>query len=391
MQSPKTVLILGVNGFIGHHLLERVLAETDWTIIGVDFLDNRLEKHRGHARFTFYKADIKWERELVEKLVARSDVVVPLAGIATPQSYITDPIKVFDLDFEQNLFIIRHCVNYRKRVIWPSTSEVYGMSPDAEFNPDTSPLVQGPINKMRWIYSTSKQLMDRLIWAYGRDEGLDFTIFRPFNWIGGGLDDLHESRGQARVTTQFLGSILRGEDLKLVDGGMQRRSFTHIDDAIDALTKIIENPGGVASGKIYNIGNPKNDHSIRELAEMMVALAPLYPHFRTHAKNIQVVSVDSGTHYGEGYQDVQSRVPHIANIQKDIGWEPKVSMREALERTFEAYVTYLETPRRSPAATAQSSSVSFGIVVRRIWHPLQWALARRVRSLRNIVRASLRP
>ena len=103
---------------------------------------------------------------------------------------------------------------------------------------------------------------------------LDFTLFRPFNWIGAGLDSIHTAKeGSSRVITQFLGHIVRGEPIQLVDGGAQKRAFTYIDDGIDALMKIIENRDGVASGKIYNIGNPKNNFSVRELAEMMLELA----------------------------------------------------------------------------------------------------------------------
>lgn len=346
MKKPKTILIVGVNGFIGHHLLRRILKDTVWNVIGVDLGDDRVKKYEHDPRFEFHKVDMTKEQALIESLIKRSDVVLPLAGIATPQMYITDPLRVFELDFEENLPIIRMCVKYGKRVIWPSTSEVYGMSPDAVFHPETSPLVLGPINKIRWIYSNSKQLMDRIIWAYGRDKGLDYTLFRPFNWIGIGLDALNSPKGgQARVITQFLGNILRGEDLKLVDGGVQRRSFTHVDDSIDALLKIIENPGGIATGKIYNIGNPNNNHSIRELAEMLLALAPNYPHFRENAGKVKIVEVPSGEHYGEGYQDMQNRVPYIENTKQDLEWEPRVSMREALERTYEAYIDYLEQAR----------------------------------------------
>ena len=346
MTPTKTVVILGVNGFIGHHLLKRILADTSWKVLGLDIGDDRVEAYKKDPRFEFHKADMTKERALVEKLISRGDVVLPLAGIATPQSYIANPIRVFELDFEENLPIIRHCVKYKKRVIWPSTSEVYGMCKDPEFHPETSPLVLGPINKVRWIYSCSKQLMDRIIWSYGKEQGLDFTLFRPFNWIGIGLDSLDNSRaGNARVITQFLGNVLRGEDLKLVDGGVQRRSFTHADDCMDALLRIIENKDNVASGKIYNIGNPENNHSIRELAEMILEMAPRYPHFREHAAKVKIVDVDSGTYYGEGYQDVENRIPFIDNTRAELGWEPKVSMKEALERTFDAYIDYLEEAR----------------------------------------------
>ena len=102
----------------------------------------------------------------------------------------------------------------------------------------------GPINKPRWIYSCAKQLMDRVIHAYGMQEGLDYTLFRPFNWIGAGLDSINTAKeGSSRVITQFLGHIVRGEPIKLVDGGTQKRAFTYIDDGIAALLKIIENRG----------------------------------------------------------------------------------------------------------------------------------------------------
>ena len=132
----------------------------------------------------------------------------------------------------------------------------------------------GPISKQRWIYSCSKQLMDRVIWAYGSEGRLDFTLFRPFNWIGAGLDNIHTPKeGSSRVITQFFGHIVRGEEIKLVDGGTQKRAFTYIDDGIDALMKIIENRDGIATGKIYNVGNPRNNFSVRELAQMMLDLA----------------------------------------------------------------------------------------------------------------------
>ena len=100
-------------------------------------------------------------------------------------------------------------------------------------------------------------------------QSLDYTLFRPFNWIGAGLDSINTAKeGSSRVITQFLGHIVRGEPIKLVDGGTQKRTFTYIDDGIDALLKIIANPAGIASGKIYNIGNPRNNFAVKDLARM---------------------------------------------------------------------------------------------------------------------------
>ncbi len=212
------------------------------------------------------------------------------------------------------------------------------MSRDREFDPETSELVLGPINKPRWIYSCAKQLMDRVIWGYGMEGKLDFTLFRPFNWIGSGLDSINTPKeGSSRVITQFLGHIVRGENIQLVDGGAQKRAFTYVDDGIDALLKIIENPRGVASGQIYNIGNPKNNFSVRQLAEMMVKMAAAYPEYRDSVRRVRLVKTTASRYYGKGYQDVQNRVPKITNTSRDLAWRPRVAMREALRRIFEAY------------------------------------------------------
>src|SRR6185312_6141028 len=270
----KRILVLGVNGFIGHHLSQRIIASTDWEIYGMDMQTERIADLMTEKRFHFFEGDITINREWIEYHVKKCDVLIPLVAIATPATYVREPLRVFELDFEANLPIVRAAVRHRKRLIFPSTSEVYGMCSDAQFDPERSDLVLGPINKPRWIYSCAKQLMDRVIHAYGQQDGLDYTLFRPFNWIGAGLDSINTAKeGSSRVITQFLGHIVRGEPIQLVDGGTQKRAFTYIDDGIAALMRIIENRSHVASGKIYNIGNPANNYSVRELAHMMLALA----------------------------------------------------------------------------------------------------------------------
>jgi len=334
----KRILILGVNGFIGHHLSKRVLATTDWEVYGMDMQADRIEELAGERRFRFFEGDITINKEWIEYHIRKCDTVLPLVAIATPATYVKDPLRVFELDFEANLPIVRACVSHRKRLVFPSTSEVYGMSGDREFDPESSPLVYGPISKQRWIYACAKQLMDRVIWAYGKQVGLDFTLFRPFNWIGAGLDSLSTAKeGSSRVVTQFLGHIARGESIQLVDGGRQKRAFTYIDDGIDALVKIIANTGGIASGKVYNIGNPRNNFSVRALAEMMVELALEYPEYRPSARKVRIKRTTAERYYGSGYQDVQNRVPKITATQRELDWTPRVGMRDALRFIFEAY------------------------------------------------------
>ncbi|MBB5190025.1 nucleoside-diphosphate-sugar epimerase [Silvimonas terrae] len=334
----KKVLILGVNGFIGHHLTKRILETTDWEVFGMDMFTDKISEFLDHKRFHFFEGDITINKEWIEYHVKKCDVVLPLVAIATPSTYVNNPLRVFELDFEANLPIVRQALQYKKHLVFPSTSEVYGMCHDDEFDPENSELICGPINKPRWIYSCSKQLMDRVIHAYGMEQGLNYTLFRPFNWIGAGLDNIHTPKeGSSRVITQFLGHIARGETIKLVDGGHQKRAFTYIDDGIDALMKIIENKDGKASGQIYNIGNPVNNYSIRDLASMMIELAKKYPEYADGVAKVQVVETTSGEYYGKGYQDVQNRVPKIDNTKTDLNWAPTTSMADALKGIFDAY------------------------------------------------------
>jgi nucleoside-diphosphate-sugar epimerase len=333
------ILILGVNGFIGNALTRRILETTDWHVYGMDLSDNKLEHSIGNPRFHFLEGDITINKEWIEYHVKKCDVVLPLVAIATPAVYVKAPLRVFELDFEENLRVIRQCVKYGKRVVFPSTSEVYGMCPDPEFLEDGSPLVTGPINKPRWIYSCAKQLMDRVIAAYGQQEGLQYTLFRPFNWIGPKLDSIDTAKeGSSRVLTQFIVDLVHGNPIKLVDGGMQKRCFTYVEDGIDALMKIIENAGGAADGQIFNIGNPKNEASIKELAEKVCAL------FRARKARIpgyvepRIEGVDAGTYYGSGYQDILTRKPSVEKAAKLLGWSPHTGIDEALAITFDAFL-----------------------------------------------------
>ena len=333
------VLILGVNGFIGNALTRRILDTTSWEVYGLDMSDDKLEHSIGHPRFHFLEGDITINKEWIEYHIKKCDVVLPLVAIATPVTYVKDPLRVFELDFEENLKIIRQCVKHKKRVIFPSTSEVYGMSPDREFDEETSPLMLGPIAKERWIYSCAKQMLDRVIYAYGEHEGLRYTLFRPFNWIGPKLDSISTAKeGSSRVLTQFLYNILAGEPIQLVDGGMQRRSFTFVEDGIDCLMRIIENRDGCADRGIFNIGNPGNDLSVKELAEKLIALVKEYPAYRQRAEECQVVETTSDSYYGKGYQDMLTRVPSIRNAGERLGWKPQTGIDEALRKTLDFYL-----------------------------------------------------
>jgi len=333
------ILILGVNGFIGNALTRRILTTTDWEVFGLDVGSERIAEFLGEPRFRFLEGDIAINREWIEYHVKKADVVLPLVAIATPSAYVKAPLSVFELDFEENLRIVKMAGKYGTRVVFPSTSEVYGMCPETEFDEDTSPLVYGPIRKERWIYSASKQLLDRVIWAMGHSQGLRFTLFRPFNWYGPHLDDVDAPKeGSSRVLTQFLHNILYGKPIKLVDGGKQRRCFTFVEDGIDALMTILVNEKGRADGEIFNIGNPGGDLSIHELAHLLVDAVARYPKFAPLAKKAKIVTVSAKEYYGENYQDITTRVPSIRKAERLLGWAPKTDFPSGLKKTLDFYL-----------------------------------------------------
>jgi len=338
---PLRVLILGANGFIGSSLTHAILKQKDWEVYGMDVGDHKLGDCLGHPRFKFVEGDITISREWIEYHVKKCDAVLPLVAIANPVQYVKDPLRVFELDFEANLAIVRKCAKYRKRIIFPSTSEVYGMCPDRELDEESSPLVYGPIGRQRWIYASSKQLLDRVIYAYGVRDGVDYTLFRPFNWIGPKLDNVMEPKeGSSRLFTQFISNVIFEKPLQLVDGGRQGRSFTYIDDGVDALLRIIENKGGRASRQIFNIGNPGNNVSVAQLAKLIIAAFRDFPEFRAQAAKAKTVVVSSGKYFGKYYQDIQRRVPSVAAIRRQLGWKPKVDLRTAIRLTLDYHLAH---------------------------------------------------
>ena len=346
------ILALGAAGFIGSHLTHRLLTEGH-KVTAVDLETDKVTDFIDHPNLTFLQQDIRSPDWNLEGLVHDSDLVIDLIAYANPGLYIKIPLEVFQLNFIENLKIAEACVRQGKRLIQFSTCEVYGRSaaslpharlenPEdpihATYSEDSSELILGPVSKHRWIYSSAKQLLERVLHAYGIEQGFNYTIIRPFNFIGPKIDFLlNEKEGIPRVFSFFMDALLNGTQMKLVNGGTARRCYTHIDDAVDCSYRIVENPGGVCDRQIFNIGSPFNEVSIRQMAETMRDIYAAK--YRDPAVPLPtIVSVSGEEFYGVGYDDSDRRIPDITKARTLLGWEPKWKMHDILDKTMGYYV-----------------------------------------------------
>jgi UDP-apiose/xylose synthase len=335
------ITIFGAGGFIGSHMVEHLLGQGRYQVNGLDLTGEKLEGIGG-PRFTFHEADIRQEPRLVEELIATSDVVVDLIAYANPSIYVTEPLEVFDLNFIQNLAIAKLCVAHRKRLIQYSSAEVYGKASEGEaYHEDQTDGVFGPVHKQRWIYATAKMLLERVLYAHGASGQLDFTIVRPFNFIGSRIDYLVPAHaiGGPRVFPHFISALLTGGPLRLVDGGHVQRAFMHIADANAGFQTILDHPDETRN-QIYNMGNPDNNLTIREVGQLMLEL---YQELMGTPPTSPVVEISGQDFYGAGYED-SSRLPPDVSKLRALGWAPQHDVRSTFR---DAMAFYLDAGRRA--------------------------------------------
>jgi UDP-apiose/xylose synthase len=194
------------------------------------------------------------------------------------------------------------------------------------------------VRAQRWCYAAAKQLLERAIYAWGFERGLDYTVLRPFNFIGPRMDYIPgvDGQGVPRVLACFMDALLHNKPLRLVDGGGNRRCFTAIDDAVDAVMLVLGHPAS-SCRRIFNIGNPGNETTIAELAMRMITL---YRELRPEAAGFTFTCepVDSLDFYGEGYEDSERRVPDITAIGEALGWSPKINLDGALRSAMKGFI-----------------------------------------------------
>lgn len=344
------ILLLGAAGFIGANLTEQLIADNVHDITALDIESEKIECMLSSERLTYLHFDIREESDRLEQLTMESDLVVDLVALANPALYVTDPLDVFKLNFTENLRIAEFCVKHKKRIVQFSTCEVYGKTVASvlgedpakmpfPFQEDETPLIMGPVKNHRWIYACAKQLLERVLHAYGLDSGFNYTIIRPFNFIGPRIDYLpSEKAGNPRVFSHFMNALLYGTPMQLVDGGRNYRAYTHIDDAVDCIVRIIDNPNGVCDREIFNIGTPENELTIRELAEKMSGIFD--KHFRREGDPFpEIVNVTGEEFYGKGYEDCDRRIPDVTKARTLLGWKSTHDIDSVLYDTMDYFVT----------------------------------------------------
>ena len=364
------ICLLGCAGFIGSHLSEWLLNNSDAELTGTDITDEKVQHLLGHPRFTYLHSDIRRDHEATDRLIAESDVVIDLVAVASPTMYVRNPLEVFELDFLENIKVVEKCSALGKRLIQFSTCEIYGRTwlslvpedlissadrerADVTMRESETNMIVGPIEKSRWIYSVSKQLLERVIHAHGQDRGLDYAAIRPFNFVGPRIDFLPSERNNddsPRVIAHFMNALLYGTDMKLVDGGKALRCYTYIDDAVECIGRITLDRSGKTSRQAFNVGNPANECSVEELAHLMFDI--YRERFWDGVTALpRIISVSGEEFYGRGYEDCDRRVPDISKARELVGWEPKWGLRDLLLATMESFVNDYRGNHGQPAVS----------------------------------------
>ena len=309
------VLITGGAGFLGSHLSDAFLRRGDDVTI-LDVTGDRRVRHLLDNPHFRYVRDSVLNAEILDGLVARSDLVYHLAAVVGVEHYVGDPYQVLNVNINGTQAVLKAAYKHNRKVILASTSEVYGRNPRVPFCEDDD-RVLGSTRRDRWCYATSKAAAEHFCFAYQR-LGLPVVILRYFNVYGPRLDQLDVGR----VVTILMGQILRREAVTVIGDGRQTRCFTYVDDAIRATVAAGLEPRAV--GQICNVGTDE-EISILELARTMIRVA---------GSPSEIRFVPQETVYGDSYEDVPRRVPSLHRMHEILGVRAETSLEEGLRRTI---------------------------------------------------------
>ena len=305
----------GGAGFIGSHLVDRLLSE-GFAVTVVDDLStgrqSNLEAASVRPGFRFRQAKVSEWPDLAAE-VARSRAVVHFAAAVGVELVMKSPIRTIETNLGETESILAAAAPFRVPVLLASTSEVYGKSNKTEFT-ETDDLLIGPPTLGRWSYACSKLMDEFLALAYMRERGLPVTIARFFNTVGPRQTGAH-----GMVIPRFLEAARTGAPLRVYGDGQQTRCFCHVLDTVEAVYRLLGAPEAV--GRVVNVGNDVSV-TIRGLAERVVA--------RTGSAS-RIESIPYSDAFGPGFEDMLHRRPSLSTLEGLTGFRPRRSLDEILD------------------------------------------------------------
>lgn len=326
------ILITGGAGFIGSHLSDKLIAEGHQITVIDDLSTGRysniahLEDKPGFRLII----DSVLNADLMERLIRDTDRVYHMASAVGVRLIMEQPVKTIETIFHGTDAVLKYCSRYRKRVLIPSTSEVYGKGLTIPFSEDDD-LLTGGTDKHRWAYACAKTLDEFLALAHWKETQLPVVVCRLFNTVG------PRQTGQyGMVVPRFVHAALRNETIEVHGDGSQSRCFGHVADVIEGLTKLIETPA--CFGTVVNLGNSE-EVSILGLAQRAIDLTG-------STSEVKFISYDEA--YGAGFEDMQRRVPNLEKAARLIGYQPT--------RTLDSIINDVAAEYRNDSANAVANA-----------------------------------
>jgi UDP-glucose 4-epimerase len=320
------ILITGGAGFIGSHLVDRLIRDGH-DVIAVDDLSTgsmkNIRQHQNNSRFKLVVDTILNER-LMDEMVAECDQIYHLAAAVGVKLIMNRPVETLETNVKGTEMVLSIANKYKKKVLIASTSEVYGKIMNGNGTPplkEDADRLMGATTKRRWAYACSKAFDEFLALAYYEEKRLPVIIARLFNTVG------PRQTGQyGMVLPNFVQKALIGKPIIVYGDGSQSRSFTHIDDVVEALVRLMAEPAAV--GQVINIGN-EEEITIKELALMVRKMTQ-------STSDIESITYDRA--YGPGFEDMQRRSPDISKLRSLIGYEPRNDLHSIIQSVIDYYL-----------------------------------------------------
>jgi UDP-glucose 4-epimerase len=317
MKTGKHILVTGGAGFIGAHLVERLLKDGKSVVVIDDLSTGSRDNLRAvaqHRNFRFIQTKISAYAELPE-LAADAEFILHLAATVGVELVVKSALHVLEASFNEMQILLRAAAKNSTPLLLTSTSEVYGKSAKPAFGEDDDLLI-GPPGQSRWSYASAKLTDEFLALAYAREKNLPVTIARLFNTVGP-----RQTGRYGMVLPRFIAAAKAGEPLKVFGDGAQSRCFCLVHDVVEALVRLQK--CGAARGEIFNIGGTE-EISILELAKLVVTTLG-------SKSKIELIPYDQA--YAPGFDDMRRRKPLVEKLERCVNFKPQTTLREIIRLT----------------------------------------------------------